>query len=99
MRTDYNNVTSTTITILTFFNRSSNEETGAAGAGSCLHGGVQLGIEGVQLGIEKHESRADNSKPIVIQSKSHIFEDYEGRNTFLKEEVEKPFIASCAISW
>ena len=96
MRTDHNNVTS--ITILTFFNRSSNEETGAAGAG-CIHGGVQLGIEGVQLGIEKHESRADNSKPIVIQSKSHIFEDYEGRNTFLKEEVEKSFIASCAISW
>ena len=92
MRTDHNNVTSTTITILTFFNRSSNEETGAAGAGFCIH-------RGVQLGIEKHESRADNSKPIVIQSKSHIFEDYEGRNTFLKEEVEKSFIASCAISW
>ena len=97
MRTDHNNVTS--ITILTFFNRSSNEETGAAGAGSCIHGGVQLGIEGVQLGIEKHESGADNSKPIVIQSKSHIFEDYEGRSKFSKAEVEKSFIASCAISW
>ena len=86
MRTDHNNVTSTTITILTFFNRSSNEETGAAGAGSCIHGGVQLGIEGVQLGIEKHESGADNSKPIVIQCKSHIFEDLEaGGKSFQRQ--------------